>query len=67
MAQKVYNSIPEENRTQNDVDHVNGLIEPLNAALEIQNSSFDKANQEREALFRIWNDELRTFSARYLN
>lgn len=66
-AQKVYQTIPEESRTQNDVDHVNALIEPLNAAIEIQVSSLNKANSQREVLFRTWNDELRTFGARYLN
>jgi len=66
-AQKVYQSIPEANRTQNDVDHVNALIEPLNAAVEIQNSTFNQASQDRQVLFRTWNDELRTFCAKYLN
>lgn len=67
MAQKVYQKIPQEDRTQNDVDHVNALIEPLNAAVEIQNSTFNQASMDREVLFRSWNDELRTFCARYLN
>ncbi|GEM_PF-2101015 len=66
-AQTVYHNIPKTERTQNDVDHVNALIAPLNAAVDIQHSSFNKASKEREILFIAWNDELRTFFSKYLN
>ena len=67
LAQKVFDEKPEEERSQGDVNHINALIDPLNAAIDIQNSLFTKADSERTKLFNEWNSQINAFFAAYIS
>jgi len=66
MAQEVFDQIPEDERTKEDVDHINGLIDPLNSAIDRQNKEFSAAEHSRLALFNQWTVELKNFTQKYL-
>ena len=67
MAQGVFESIPEEERTSSDIAHLNGLIDPLNSAIEKQNEEFSKSETKRDELFNSWNAQILAFFSAYLS
>ncbi len=67
MAQEVFDTLPEEEKTNTDIAHVNSLIDPLNQAIDDQNTQFSTAESKRQELFNIWNREIMTFFVTYLN
>ncbi len=67
MAQGVFDAIPEKERTQEDIDHLNSVIDPLNKAIENQNEKFTLAEEKRETLFTNWNQQIAKFFSTYLN
>jgi len=67
LAQEVFDKIPEEEVSENDIDHINSLIDPLNKAIEKQNEEFSRSESKRKQLFDTWNTEIAAFFNKYLS
>lgn len=67
LAQEVFDKIPEKEVSDNDIDHLNSLIDPLNKAIEMQNQEFSRSESKRQQLFDAWNKEIAAFFNKYLS